>query len=109
MDSLDILGIAIILAYIVIFGGVSMFLGRNKGKSIVLTFMLGIWLGPIGWAICYFMKPPLSSRGSSVDSKKIEANFKKHPIPFMRRYGWTFFLTYLVGLFLYFLFYWKPD
>ncbi|MFO1372626.1 MAG: hypothetical protein U1F42_09615 [Candidatus Competibacteraceae bacterium] len=47
----------------------------------------------------YLLICDVCHHGCEVDSKKIEPKLKKNPIPFQRRYGWTF----LVGLVAFFI------
>lgn len=38
----------------------------------------------------YLLVCDVCHRGWELKAKEVEATFKKHPIPFMTRYGWTF-------------------
>jgi hypothetical protein len=59
--------------YTLAMGGISVFLGRNNGRSFILRFWLGLFLGPIGWIICWRMKPPLSPEEAKEQQQKFDA------------------------------------
>ena len=62
-----------VLSYILVLGGIPMLIARNKKRGILLPFCLGIFLGPIGWLIVAFMKPPLSPEEQEKLSQKLES------------------------------------
>ena len=61
MDTETLKGAAFIISYLAIMGGVPVFLARKKQRGILLPFMLGLFLGPVGWIIAALMKPPLTA------------------------------------------------
>ena len=79
MDKSEIYLIAFIAAWVIIMGGVAVYLGRNKGRSFLMCFLLGIFGGVIGWVIAYFLKPPLTEEEKISLRQKYESqegNFK---------------------------------
>jgi len=46
----------------------------------------------------YVLVCDVCHRGWELKAKEIEKNFSKHPIPFMKRYGWTFLVVPFVSL-----------
>lgn len=58
--------------YVLVMGGTSVFLGRNSQRPFVLRFVLGLMFGPIGWIICFYMKPPLTPEEAAAVRERFE-------------------------------------
>jgi hypothetical protein len=71
MDIIYLCGFVVV--YVLIMGGISVFLARNKGRSFLLRFLLGLFFGPIGWIICWCMKSPLSPEEAKAQQQKFDA------------------------------------
>lgn len=48
----------------------------------------------------YLLLCDVCSRGWKLNTKEVEATFKKHPIPFMKRFGWLFLVGPLFAILL---------
>lgn len=58
--------ILFVTLYVLVMGGTAVFLGRKSQRPFILRFLLGLMLGPIGWLICFFMKPPLTPEEAAI-------------------------------------------
>jgi len=72
MDAATLNLILFVAAYVGVMGGTSVFLGRNKQRTFLMRFLLGLFLGPIGWLIAWLMKPPLSPEEAQALQQKFE-------------------------------------
>lgn len=72
MDHQSLIGLALIIGWIVFLGGPAVLLGQNKNRSLLVNFLLGIFLGPIGWLITWKMRPPLTSEEKETFKRETE-------------------------------------
>jgi len=84
---------------------------KTRPFKLILQYCYSHFFFIFGWLTSkkYLLLCEECQHGESVDSNQIEATLDRHPIPFMRRYGWTFLFAYLVGLLLFAIFFWKPE
>lgn len=73
MDQQAMVGSLGVIALILLLGMPSVYLGRNKNRSLVVNFLLGVLLGPIGWLIAWKMKPPLTPEEREELQRQLEA------------------------------------
>ncbi len=64
--------IAFVAAWVVVMGGTAVLLGRNKGRSFIERFFVGLFLGPLGWLIAWKMKPPMSAEQRRAQEERFE-------------------------------------
>jgi hypothetical protein len=79
MDSETLKGVVLIIGYILILGGVPVFLTRKKDRCLLTPFLLGIGLGPIGWIIAWKAKPKPSAAEEERMRKEHEERMRNRP------------------------------